>query len=68
MQLAQRSTLKVGLLLFTIAVSVGLSVGMWVTGKVPFNVRTFTLHIVSIYIGVALVLLFQRRRGERDEE
>lgn len=49
-------------LLLTIVLAVILSVGMWVAGVVPFNAYTFALHVTSIYIGVAGVLTFQRRR------
>ncbi len=53
---------EVALLLVTIALAVVLSAGMWAIGVVPFNPYTFALHVVSIYIGVAGVLLFQRWR------
>ncbi len=50
---------NVTLLLVTIVIAVSISVGMWVIGVIPFNEKTFALHIISIYIGVAGVLLFQ---------
>jgi hypothetical protein len=56
-------TVRTGLLAFTIAVAVGLSVGMWVAGTVPFNWATFSLHVASIYIGAALVLLYEHHAG-----
>ncbi len=55
--------LRVGLLAFTIAVAVALTIGMWAAGTVPFNTATFSLHVASIYIGAALVLLADRRHG-----
>jgi len=54
------------LLIVTIVIAVLVSIGMWLTGLVPFNEKTFALHIVSIYIGVAGVLLFQLWRDRRD--
>ncbi len=54
---------EVALLSFTLAVAVALSVGMWAVGVVPFSMYTSALHLVSIYIGVAAVLIFQRRRS-----
>lgn len=56
---------NMSLLIVTIVLAVTLSVGMWAAGLVPFNERTFGLHVVSIYIGVAGVLLFQLWR-EKD--
>lgn len=52
--------MKVALLLVTITLAVALSLGMWAIGAVPLDFKTVTLHVVSIYIGVAGVLLFQR--------
>lgn len=52
----------VALLLITLTLAVGLSVAMWLVNVVPFNVYTSALHIVSIYIGAAGVILIQRRR------
>lgn len=46
-------------LLVTVALAVSLSLGMWVSGVIPFNAWTFGLHVVSIYIGVAGVLAYQ---------
>lgn len=54
--------MKVTLLLVTLLLSVGLSVGMWAVGVVPFDPFTSALHVASIYIGVAGVLAFQRWR------
>jgi hypothetical protein len=53
---------EVALLSFTLVLAVVLSVGMWAVGVVPFNLYTSALHLVSIYIGVSGVLIFQRRR------
>ena len=53
--------MKVGLLLVTLMMAVLLSVFMWYVNIVPFTVYTFSLHVVSIYIGVAGVLVYQRR-------
>jgi hypothetical protein len=55
---------EVALLSFTLVLAVVLSVGMWAVGVVPFNAYTSALHLASIYIGVASVLVFQRRRQE----
>lgn len=57
--------MKVGLLLVTLALAVGLSVGMWAVGVIPFDLYTSALHVVSIYIGVAGVLVFQRGGHDR---
>ncbi len=54
--------LDVKLLLLTIALAVALSVSMWVLGFIPFDPYTSALHVVSIYIGVAGVLTYQRAR------
>lgn len=54
--------IQVTLLLVTVALAVALSAAMWLVGAVPFTAYTTTLHVVSIYIGVAGVLAFQRRR------
>lgn len=56
--------MKVGLLLITLLLAVGLSLGMWIVSAVPFNAATSTLHVVSIYIGISGVLLFQRWRDD----
>lgn len=40
--------------------SVGLSLGMWIAGSVPFDLFTFVLHVASIVIGISATLLFQR--------
>jgi len=53
--------MKTGLLAVTLLLSVGLSVGLWAVGVVPFDPWTSALHIASIYIGIAGVLLFQGR-------
>lgn len=53
--------MKVALLAVTLLLAVGLSVGMWLVGVVPFNPWTSALHVASIYIGVSGVLLYQRR-------
>lgn len=55
--------LRTTLLVFTVTVAVALSIALWAVGGVPFTARTFTLHIVSIYIGAALVLLYRDRTG-----
>lgn len=54
--------LDFGLLVSTIIIAISLSLGMWIVGAIPFNVKTLTLHIISIYIGVASVLLYQKNR------
>jgi hypothetical protein len=53
--------MKVGLLLVTLALAVLISITMWAIDVVPFNAWTFSLHVISIYIGVAGVLVYQRR-------
>lgn len=50
------------LLALTALLCVGLSIGLWVVGTVPFNEYTFALHVASIYIGVAGALWYQRVR------
>lgn len=50
------------LLLVTLTLAVGLSIFMWAVDVVPFNAYTSALHVVSIYIGVAGVLAYQRSR------
>lgn len=57
--------MKYGLLLFTILVAVLVSVALWVTDHVPFNVFTFSLHVVSIYLGVAGVLTYQKHQRQQ---
>lgn len=59
--------MQIALLLFTIFVAASLSVGMWAIGIVEFNFYTSSLHVASIYIGVASVLAFQRWR-ERQKQ
>ena len=54
---------QTSLLLATLVLAITLSVGMWAVDVVPFNFYTSALHVVSIYIGVAGVLVFQRRRS-----
>lgn len=61
----RRSTSSVTLLSFTIILAVAITIGMWAIDVVPFNEQTFALHVVSIYIGVAGVLLFQMWRNTR---
>lgn len=51
-------------LALTLLIAVVISLTMWVAGAVPFNLQTFLLHVVSIYIGVAGILLFQLLRKE----
>lgn len=51
------------LLAVTLVLAVGLSVCMWVVGAVPFDAYTSALHVVSIYIGIAAVVLWQGRFG-----
>ncbi len=48
------------LLFVTLVMAVVLTVWMWSVSVVPFNFYTSALHLVSIYIGVASVLLVQR--------
>jgi len=47
------------LLIVTIVIAVALAVGMWLIDVVTFSGETFAFHVISIYIGVAGVLLFQ---------
>ena len=54
--------MRIALLLITLLLAVGLSAFMWMTGIIPFNLRTSALHVVSIYIGVSGVLAFQRTK------
>jgi hypothetical protein len=56
--------MKYALLAVTLLLAVGLSIGMWVVNAVPFNVYTSAMHVASIYIGVAGVLVYQRRNQE----
>ncbi len=51
--------MRLTLLFITCLLAVGLSVGMWLTGEVAFDTWTFSLHVVSIYIGVSGVLIAQ---------
>lgn len=53
--------MKIGLLLVTLLLAVSLTLFMWVAGVVPFDAYTSALHVISIYIGVAGVLAYQRR-------
>ncbi len=57
--------IKTALLLLTILLAVGLSLGMWIVGTVPFNARTFGLHVFSIYLGIAVTLLYQHESQAR---
>ncbi len=57
-----RTRLQTGLLLVSMLCAVLLSIFMWAVGKIPFDTYTSALHIASIYIGIAVVLLYQRRR------
>lgn len=56
--------MKLGLLLVTMLISVGLSLAMWAVGVVPFDPWTFSLHVASIYIGISGVLIYQKLRGD----
>lgn len=49
----------------TLAVAVALSVSLWRLNVVAFNTETFAFHIISIYIGVAAVLLLQAIKRRR---
>lgn len=57
--------MRLATLLVTILMSVTLSLMLWLVNVVPFNAYTFTLHIVSIYIGAAGVLAYQRQKDKR---
>lgn len=53
--------MRLWLLILTCLLAVGISISMWAFGLVPFTFHIFALHIASIYIGIALVLLFERK-------
>ncbi len=54
-----RPRIKTALLSLTIFLAVGLSLGMWIVGSVPFNLGTFALHAASIYIGIGAAILYR---------
>ncbi len=48
----------------TVLISVVLTLAMWISGKVPFDFWTTTMHLISIYIGAGSgVLVAEWRRG-----
>lgn len=55
------------LLLATLLLAVSLSLGLWLTGVLPFDFKTVTLHIVSIYIGISGILLYQEYLSRHNE-
>ncbi len=61
-----QSKVRLVLVGVTVLIAVALTLGMWVSERVPLNYFTVLMHAVSIYIGVGagvLVAEWNRRRA-----